>query len=82
MADNPISWFILMLLGLFFVARFLLSIIKEAEACRLEREREAQEIFLENPLDKRNIMAYNRSIKKEGNRYEFYDDRYGDDQRP
>ena len=76
MADNPISWFILMLLGLFFVAHFLLSIIREAEARRLEREREAQEIFLESPLDKRNIIAYNRSINKEGNRYEFYDDRH------
>jgi len=76
MADNPISWFILMLLGLFFVARFLLNIVREAEARRLEREREAQEIFLENPLDKRNAIAYNRSIKKEGNRYEFYDDRH------
>ena len=75
-ADNPISWFILMCIGLFFVIRFLYKVYKAAEEQRAEREREAQEIFLENPLDKRNIMAYNRSINKEANRYEFYDDRY------
>lgn len=73
-ADNPISWFILMCIGLFFVIRFLYKVYKAAEEQRAERERGAQEIFLENSIDKRNIMSYNRSINKEDNRYEFYDD--------
>ena len=75
-ADNPISWFILMCIGLFFVIRFLYRVYKAAEEQRAERERKAQEIFLENSIDKQNIMSYNRSINKEDNRYEFYDDRY------
>lgn len=73
-ADNPISWFILMCIGLFFIIRFLYKVYKAAEEQRAERERGAQEIFLENSIDKRNIMSYNRSINKEDNRYEFYDD--------
>lgn len=65
MADNPVSWLLLMLIGLFFIVRFLLALIREAEAIKAEREKACQEIFLESPIDKRNISVYNRSINKE-----------------
>lgn len=60
-ADNPISWFILTIIGLYYVYRFLRKLYFEMEERRLERERyDKNEIFLKNNLDKRNIAAYNR----------------------
>lgn len=63
MADNPISWLFLTLIGLYFIFRFLRSLYIEAEKRRIERE---QEIFFENTIDKSNIAAYNRYINKGG----------------
>ena len=60
MADNPISWFFLMAIGIYFICRFLKKIINENERIKSEREKACQEIFFENPIDKRNIIAYNR----------------------
>lgn len=75
MADNPISWFFLMVIGLYFVYRFLRAVYLEYEERRKEREYYAnQEIFLQNTIDKSNIMAYNRYINKGGNTNEHYDD--------
>ena len=75
MADNPISWFFLMVIGLYFVYRFLRAVYLEYEERRKEREYYVnQEIFLQNTIDKSNIMAYNRYINKGGNTNEHYDD--------
>ena len=75
LADNPISWFILMLLGLYGVYRFLRKVYEESERLRTEREQAVQEIFLENPIDKRNAVWYNKYINEKGNHYyEHYDD--------
>ena len=76
MADNPISWFFLMVIGLYFVYRFLRAVYLEYEERRKEREYYVnQEIFLENSIDKSNIIAYNRYINKGGNTNEHYDAR-------
>ena len=76
MADNPISWFFLMVIGLYFVYRFLRAAYLEYEERRKEREYYVnQEIFLQNTIDKSNIMAYNRYINKGGNTNEHYDAR-------
>lgn len=75
MADNPISWFFLMVIGLYFIYRFLRAAYLEYEERRKEREYYVnQEIFLQNTIDKLNIMAYNRYINKGGNTNEHYDD--------
>ena len=75
MADNPISWFFLMIIGLYFVYRFLRATYLEYEERRKEREYYVnQEIFLQNTIDKSNIMAYNKYINKGGNTDEHYDD--------
>lgn len=67
MADNPISWFCLMVIGLYFVYRFLRAAYLEYEERRKEREYYInQEIFLENSIDKSNIQAYNKYINKGG----------------
>ena len=68
MADNPISWFFLTVIGIYFICRFLKKIIGENEYIKSEREKVCQEIFLENPIDKRNIMAYNRFINRRENK--------------
>lgn len=65
MADNPISWFFLTIIGLYFVFRFLRKLYIESEKRRIERERVSQEIFFENTIDKSNIAAYNRYINTE-----------------
>ena len=76
MADNPVSWFFLMVIGLYFVYRFLRAVYLEYEERRKEREYYVnQEIFLQNTIDKSNIMAYNRYINKGGNTNEHYDAR-------
>ncbi len=76
MADNPISWFCLMVIGLYFVYRFLQAVYLKYEECHKEREYYVdQEIFLENSIDKSNIMAYNKYINKGGNTNEHYDAR-------
>ena len=74
MADNPVSWFILMCLGLYFICRFILRVIKEDARLKNERERACQEFFMETPLDKRNVLMYNSYIK-ERDFYELHDDR-------
>lgn len=73
-ADNPVSWFVLMCLGLFFIFRFIRRVIIEDARRKAERERACQEFFLETPLDKRNILMYNSYIK-ERDYYELHDDR-------
>jgi hypothetical protein len=76
MADNPISWFFLMVIGLYFVYRFLRAAYLEYEERRKEREDYVnQEIFLQNSIDKSNTIAYNRYINKGGNTNEHYDAR-------
>ena len=76
MADNPVSWFFLMVIGLYFVYRFLRAVYLEYEERRKEREYYVnQEIFLQNAIDKSNAMAYNRYINKGGNTNEHYDAR-------
>lgn len=65
MADNPISWLFLTIIGLYFVFRFLRSLYIESEKRRIERERGSQEIFFENTIDKSNVAAYNRYINTE-----------------
>jgi len=69
MADNPVSWFFLTVIGIYFICRFLKQIINENERIKAEREKACQEIFLENNIDKSNIMAYNKYINK-GGRYQ------------
>ena len=60
-ADNPISWLILTIAGLYFIYRFLRKLYLEMEERRIEKERYTNnEIFLESNLDKRNIAVYNR----------------------
>ena len=66
MADNPVSWFLLMIIGLYFIYRFLRKAFLEHEECRKERERYVDQLFLENNIDKSNIKAYNRYIHKGG----------------
>ena len=74
MADNPISWFILMVIGLYFVYRFLRAVCLEYEKRYKEREYYVnQEIFLQNTIDKSNTIAYNRYINEGGNTNEHYD---------
>ena len=68
MADNPVSWFFLTVIGIYFIYRFLKKIIDENERIKAEREKVCQEIFLENSIDKRNIMAYNRFINRRENK--------------
>ena len=66
MADNPVSWFILLCICFYCLCRFLLQIINELEQQKVEREKVYQEFFLKNPLDKTNAQAYNRYINKKG----------------
>ena len=66
MADNPVSWFFLMVIGIYFVCRFLRQAFFEYEERREERERYVDQLFLENSIDKSNIKAYNRYIHKGG----------------
>ena len=64
-ADNPISWLILTIIGLYYIYRFLRKLYFEVEERRKERERyNDNEIFLESNLDKRNIAVYNRYNNK------------------
>ena len=66
-ADNPISWLILTIIGLYYIYRFLRKLYFEVEERRKERERyNDNEIFLESNLDKRNIAVYNRYNKNFG----------------
>lgn len=69
MADNPVSWFFLAVIGIYFICRFLKRIIDENERIKVEREKACQEIFFENSIDKSNIKAYNKYINK-GGRYQ------------
>lgn len=64
MADNPASWLLLAMFGIYFIMRFLIHIVNEYERVQAERQRESQEFFLKNPLDKSNAQAYNRYINK------------------
>ena len=67
MADNPVSWFFLMVIGIYFICRFLKQIIDENECIKAEREEKAcQEIFFENSIDKSNVAAYNKYQKNFG----------------
>ena len=68
MADNPVSWFFLTIIGIYFICRFLKKVINESERLKEEREKACQEIFFENPLDKTNAMAYNRFINRRENK--------------
>ena len=68
MADNPVSWFFLTIIGIYFICRFIKKIIGENECIKSEREKVCQEIFLETPIDKRNIIAYNRFINRRENK--------------
>ena len=68
MADNPVSWFFLTVIGIYFICRFLKKIIDENECIKSKREKACQEIFLENPIDKKNIIAYNRFINRRENK--------------
>ena len=69
MADNPVSWFFLTVIGLYFLYRFLKKIIDENERIKAEKEKTYQEeIFLQNSIDKSNIMAYNRFINRRENK--------------
>ena len=74
MADNPLSWFILMFVFFYFLYRFLRQVINELEQQKAEREKAYQEIFLKNSLDKMNAQAYNRYINKKGNNKNEDDD--------
>ena len=67
MADNPVSWFFLTIIGIYFICRFLKKIIDENERIKAEREKACQEIFFENSIDKSNTMAYNRFINRRKN---------------
>ena len=69
MADNPVSWFFLAVIGIYFICHFLKRIIDENERIKAEREKACQEIFFENSIDKSNIKAYNKYINK-GGRYQ------------
>ena len=69
MADNPVSWFFLTVIGIYFICRFFKQVVNENERIKAEREKACQEIFLENSIDKSNIMAYNKYINK-GGRYQ------------
>ena len=64
-ADNPVSWFLLLLFCAYGIYRFFKSVYIEYEQRKAERERASQEIFFENTIDKRNIAMYNRYINKE-----------------
>lgn len=69
MADNPVSWFFLTVIGIYFVCRFFKKVIDEKERLQAEREKACQEIFFENTLDKTNAMAYNKYMnRKERNK--------------
>ena len=68
MPDNPVSWFFLTVIGIYFICRFLKKIIDENEYIKSEREKACQEIFFENPIDKTNAMAYNRFINRRENK--------------
>lgn len=69
MADNPVSWFFLTAIGLYFLYRFLKKIIDESERIKAEKENAYQEeLFLQNSIDKSNIMAYNRFINRRENK--------------
>lgn len=74
-ADNPASWFILMCIGLYFIARFLHKIMMKELRLKAERERASNEFFKETALDKRNIVSYNNHIRERGY-YELHDDRH------
>ena len=64
MADNPVSWFFLMVIGIYLICHFFKKVINEKERIQAEREKACQEIFFENPIDKKNIIAYNRFIDR------------------
>ena len=69
MADNPVSWFFLTVIGFYFLYRFLKKIIDESERIKAEKEKAYQEeLFLQNSIDKSNIMAYNRFINRRENK--------------
>ena len=68
MTDNPVSWFFLAVIGIYFICRFLKKIINENERLKAEREKACQEIFFENSLDKTNAMVYNRFINRRENK--------------
>lgn len=65
-ADNPASWFLLCAFGIYFLCRFFNNVISEAERIKAERERACQEIFLENSIDKQNVLSYNRYRNSKG----------------
>jgi hypothetical protein len=76
-ADNPVSWFFLLILGIYGVCKFFSKVMKESERLKAERQRAVEEFFAEKPLDKINIQAYNNYINKKGNDYhERNDGRY------
>ena len=64
-ADNPVSWFLLAAVGLYWAYRIIMSIIRASE----ERKQRfsSMEFFTESPIDKRNISVYNRYNRKGGN---------------
>ena len=66
MADNPVSWFFLAAIGIYFICHFLKRIIDENERIKAEREKACQEIFFKNDIDKSNIIAYNKYQKNFG----------------
>lgn len=66
MADNPISWFLLMIVGFYFGYKFLRQAFLEYEERRQERERYVDQLFFENSIDKSNAQAYNRYQKNFG----------------
>jgi hypothetical protein len=63
MADNPYSWAILTIIGLFFICKFLYKIIQENEKIKAKRMRQADEYFSESAIDKRNALIYNKFMK-------------------
>lgn len=68
MADDPVSWFFLTVIGIYFICRFFKKVINESKRLKAEREKACQEIFFENPLDKTNAMAYNRFNNRRKNK--------------
>ena len=66
MADNPVSWFLLMIVGFYFMYHFLRKAFLEYEERRKERGRYVDQLFFENNVDKSNAQAYNRYQKNFG----------------
>lgn len=63
MIDNPISWFILCIAGLYLIYRFIWSAIQENEYLKEERKKATERLFSNKALDKYETLWYNKSSK-------------------